>query len=104
MEDTELSRFLRLSVEDSQRGMADLSEHVPGSKFDEIEFSSAGEGLEIRVANRLGFVPNRMEIVCAKDANRPYEHLEKLADKDFIYLKSNAPKGARFIARFYRME
>ncbi len=97
----EFSRDLRLAMDELNRKVDDTADQASGSKYDEIEFKSAGEGETVRIANSLDYVPNRMRKVCSKG---PYEVGEPedglFADEDFIYVVTNAPKGTVFVVEF----
>jgi len=99
----EQARGHRKNAEEIARRAAEVAEHLPGSKFDEITFKSLGEGVEVRIENDFDWIPNRYEIVSRKGDYRVWEPRDDLADRSFIYLKTSAPKGKRFIARVWRV-
>ncbi|MBU0599145.1 hypothetical protein KKF61_09260 [Patescibacteria group bacterium] len=99
----ELARGHRKNAEELARRTAEVAEHLPGSKFDEVEFTSLGEGREVRIENPFDWIPNRRETVSGKGAYLIGNARSDLADKQFIYLTTNAPKGTKFIVRVWRV-
>ena len=95
----DLVRHVRMVSEEMERKIEDLADQVPGSRFDERTVKSLGEGIEIRVANDLGYVPNRRVVVCERYPYRIGDSRDELADERFIYLKSDAPAGTPFTVR-----
>jgi len=98
-ENPELARHIRLAAEDAERKTRDLADQVPGSKHDFIEFTVPDDGI-IRLTNKFGFVP-KMREVCYQDGAGSIWSNGKLADKDFIYLETDAEPGTRFVVRFF---
>jgi len=84
------------------RRIAEVADHLPGSKFHEIEFTSPGPSQEITIENTFDFTPNRVHVVSRKGDYNVWEPREDLADDSFIYLSTSAPKGTKFVARVWR--
>ena len=101
---TPQDRHQRLFEDESHRRLREVADAV-SDKRDEIQIVSQGEGVEVRVENSLGFVPNR---AWATDCPYPYTagkaRPEDLADDEWIYLKTNAPAGTKIRVRFDRVE
>lgn len=94
---------LRLVFDEIVRKVDDLAEQSTGSKHDELEFESAGDGETVRLPNKLGFIPNRMRVVSRKGSYQVGEPESGVfADEDFINVVTNAPKGTKFVVEFDR--
>ena len=92
----------RFVEEDYDRRFRQIAERA-SDKTDVITFESTGEDEEVLIMNRFGFVPTE-----AVPCRMPYPYTagqarEDLADKDFIYMKTSAPKGVKFRFRFERV-
>ena len=88
--------------EELARRAGEVAENVPGSKFDEIEFQSLGDGVEIRIDNPFPWIPNRRSVISQHGDWTLWNSRDDLADENFIYLSTVAPAGEKFIVRFWR--
>ena len=94
-----LSDHARVTEEETFGRIQSIAERV-SDRTDEIEFKSTGVDEEVKIVNKLGFTPTRM-IPCRE--KYPYTigwSRDSLADKDFIYVRTSAPRGTVFCARF----
>ena len=83
------------------RRSAEIADHVPGSRHDEITFRARGDGEEVRLKNPYDFTPTRFEVV---DIAYPYvvgRSRKSLSNGTSIFLKTSAPQGESITVRFW---
>ena len=99
IEQERMLEYLRDAVEAIRQDFLDQDDAEGFDHRNEIEVVSEGIGQEVRIPHQLGFVPARMSVVDPGDRedgvvvrSRP-----DLGDKDFIYVKTTAPRGTKFV-------
>lgn len=97
--------FLRRQMAKIYEHLRELERGIPGDKFDELTITSPGAFKEIRVAHDIEETPNRFDVTLpARGPWVVYRSRNDLADDTYCYFGTDAPKGARFVVRVWRMD
>ena len=73
-----------------------------GDDRDSVTITSAGFMEEVVVSNPFEFVPKRMRVVDRNGPGSVFRSRGTLADKDRIWLKTDADEGTEFTVVFWR--
>ena len=99
VEQTDLLNYLRKCVEALKQDSDDQDAAIGFDHRNEIEVMSEGVGREVRIPHQLGFIPARMSVVDPGDfdGGSVYRSKPDLGDENFIYVKTSAPRGTKFV-------
>lgn len=96
-------QYLRSVPDELRSDLALVADALPGDKSDTFELLSTGDAeKEHQVEHNLGYEPENFEITSIRGGYGQVQFSrEKLSDRTFSYLKTNAPKGAVIRLRVY---
>lgn len=98
----DIERHLRIREDEDDKRFRRLAERA-SDKYDELSFLSAGDDVEVRVPNTLGFIPNRGWTCCVRGPWMGYFSRADAGDENTLFLSTNAPEGERIHMRFERV-
>lgn len=95
-------RYQRSFATDVTDDVDEIIKGMGGDDRDSLTITSAGYLVEVETTNPFDFVPKRMRVVDRNGPGSVFRSRGTLADKDRIWLKTDADEGTEFTIVFWR--